>query len=84
MEQLQAFQLVDPNEIPAQQGLDVVPLDLVGGPGLKHQLLIDPVEDPILPGVLEQEQQACVGGEMTGGEFDTIDHGWILSYRNVC
>jgi len=57
--------------------------DLVGGPGLKHQLLIDPVEDPILPGVLEQEQQACVGGEMTGGEFDTIDHGWILSYRSV-
>ena len=29
------------------------------------KLLIDPVEDPILPGVLEQEQQACVGGEMT-------------------
>ena len=48
--------VVDPKEIPTQQGLDVVHLDLVSGSVPKHQFLIDPFKDPIFPGVLEQEQ----------------------------
>jgi len=76
--------VVDPKEIPTQQGLDVVHLDLVSGAVPERQPLIDPLENPISPGVLEQKQQACVGGEMMGGEFDLIDHGGILFCRSTC
>jgi uncharacterized protein with HEPN domain len=39
---------------------------------------IPPFEDPIFPGIFEQEKQSCIRGELSGGEFDDIDHFRIL------
>ena len=84
LQQLQALQLVDPNEVAAQHGLDVVHLDLVRGFVPKNQFPIDPFEDPIFPGIFEQEEQSCIGGEMSGGEFDGIDHVRVLFSESAC
>jgi hypothetical protein len=70
LQQLQTFQLVDPNEVATQHGPYVVHLDLVRGFVPKNQFPIDPFKDLIFPGIFEQEKQSCIRGELSGGEFD--------------
>jgi hypothetical protein len=44
----------------------VVHLDPVGRLYIKHQIMIDQVEDPISPGVVKQQEQTGVRSEVSG------------------
>jgi hypothetical protein len=66
LQQFQPFQFVDANEVTAEHGLDVVHLDPVGRLCLKDHIMIDQVEDPISPGVVKQQKQTGIRGEILG------------------
>ena len=54
LQQFQSFQLINPNEITTEHGLDVVHFNFVGGGILKNKIVINQVKNPVLVGVFEQ------------------------------
>jgi hypothetical protein len=66
LQQFQAFQFVDANEVVAEHGFDMVHLDPVCRLCLEDQIMIDQVEYLISPGVLKQQKQTSIRSEILG------------------
>jgi hypothetical protein len=60
LQQFQSFQLINPNEVTAQHGLDMVHFDFVGGCVIENQTVINQVKDLIFIGVLQQQKQTGI------------------------
>lgn len=54
LQQFQSLQFINPDEVFAQHGFDVVHFNLIGRCILKHQIVINQVKNPIFIGVLQQ------------------------------